>query len=237
MKKQIKILNLNLWNYNNFEKRKPKITRFIIKHNPDIVVLQEVRDDLKFNKKGENQAKQLNRELKYPHYEFYSVSDKQKERPEQYKHKCREGTAILSKFPILKTEKKKLKKHKEDRYTCGNLYIKIKAGKIIDLIAVHFSPHELFSSLHLKETLKSIKKKKIKPIIIGDFNIIKSKILHDAISKDYQSSLQYKRYISYPKGKFTLDYIVIPKKFKFKSFKCIGTNLSDHKALIAEIRI
>ena len=237
MKKQIKILNLNLWNYNNFEKRKPKITRFIIKHNPDIVVLQEVRDDLKFNKKGENQAKQLNRELKYPHYEFYSVSDKQKERPEQYKHKCREGTAILSKFPILKTEKKKLKKHKEDRYTCGNLYIKIKAGKIIDLIAVHFSNSNYFSLLHLLETLRYIKKKRIKPIIVGDFNIIDDYVLHELTEEDYKSSMQYKRYISYPPAKYTLDYILIPKKFKFKSFRCEGQNLSDHKALIAEIRI
>ena len=56
----VKVLNLNLWNYNNFEERKPKIIAFIKKHNPDIIVFQEVRDDLQFNKKGNNQAKQLN---------------------------------------------------------------------------------------------------------------------------------------------------------------------------------
>ena len=101
----MKILNLNIWNYNNFDIRKPKIIRFIKKQNPDIITLQEVRDDVQFNKKGDNQVKQLNRELNYPYYEFYPVSDKQKERPEKYKKYCVEGTAVLSKYPIIKVEK------------------------------------------------------------------------------------------------------------------------------------
>jgi endonuclease/exonuclease/phosphatase family metal-dependent hydrolase len=236
MKKEVKVLNLNLWNYNNFEERKPKIITFIKKHNPDIVVFQEVRDDLQFNKKGNNQAKQLNEKLGYPYLVFYPVTDKRKERPEKYKLRCTEGTAILSKFPILKTEKKMLNKHKDDRYYCGNLYFQVLVGKKkVDFIAVHFSPNELFSLLHLIETLKFTKERKIKPIIIGDFNIINSEILHDAIFGEYESSLQKKKYISYPPGEFTLDYILIPKEYTFKTFKCEGTNLSDHKALITEI--
>ncbi len=233
----MKVLNLNLWNYNKFKERKPKIIKFIKKHNPDIVVFQEVRDDLQFNKKGNNQAKQLNEKLGYPHLIFYAVTDKRKERPEKYKLRCTEGTAVLSKFPILKKKKKMLKKHKEDRYHCGNLYFRVKSKKEIDFIAVHFSPNEKFSLPQLNETLKYAKKKKIRPILIGDFNIINSKVLNEVISDEYKSSLQKKKYISYPKGKFTLDYIVIPKEYKFKTFKCEGTGLSDHKALIAEIII
>ena len=49
--------------------------------------------------------------------------------------------------------------------------------------------------------------------------------------------MQEKKYISYPKGNFTLDYILIPKKYKFKNLKCEGKNLSDHRALIAEINV
>lgn len=233
----MKILNLNLWNYNKWGERKLKIVKFIKKHNPDIIILQEVRDDLKFNKKGYNQAKQLNRKLNYPHYAFYPVTDKRKERPEKYQRRCIEGSAILSKFPILKIEKKKLKKHREDRYNCGNLYVKLKAKKIIDLIVVHFSNSSYFSLLHLIETLKYIEKKKIKPIIVGDFNIIDSYVLHDLTKDEYKSSLKFKKYISYPPANYTLDYILIPKKFKFKSFECLGTNLSDHKALVANIKI
>jgi endonuclease/exonuclease/phosphatase family metal-dependent hydrolase len=235
---KLKILNLNLWNYNSWEERKPKIIKFIKKENPDVVVFQEVRDDLQFNKNGDHQVKQLNEELNYPHLLFYSATDKRKERPEKYKLPCKEGTAVLSKYPLSKVEKKMLKKQKDDRYHCGNLYFRLKKqGKNFDFVAVHFSPHGLFSKLHLEETLNDIKKKKVNPIIMGDFNIIKSGILHNSIKGKFESSLQYKKYISYPKGNFTLDYIVIPKNMKFKTFKCVGKGLSDHKALVAEVML
>jgi endonuclease/exonuclease/phosphatase family metal-dependent hydrolase len=233
----MKILNLNLWNYSKWKERKLNIIKFIKKQNPDVVTFQEVRDDIKFNKKGENQAKQLNRELNYPYYVFYKVTDKRKERPEKYKNYCIEGTAVLSKYPILNVRKEKLRKHKDDRYTCGNLHIKLKAEKIIDLIVVHFSNSNYFSLLHLLETLKYIEKEKIEPIIVGDFNIIDSYILHDLTEDVYKSSLKFKKYLSYPPANYTLDYILIPKKFKFKSFDCLGANLSDHKALVANIKI
>src|SRR3989344_6528388 len=143
--KSLKLLNLNLWNYNSWKERRPKIINSIKKENPDIITFQEVRDDIEFNKKGDNQAKQLNKELGYPYYAFYPVTDKRKESPEKYAHYCIEGTAALSKFPILKIEKEKLKKHPKDRYTCGNLYVKIKDIEIIDLLVVHFSNSDLFS--------------------------------------------------------------------------------------------
>ncbi len=236
LRKMVKLLNLNLWNYTDWKNRKEKIIQFVQQHNPDIITLQEVRDDIQFNKKGYNQAKQLNDELNYPYYAFYPVTDKRKERPEKYKHYCIEGIAVLSKFPILKIEKHKLRKHPDDRYTCGNLYVKIKAEKIIDLIVVHFSNSDLFSLLHLIETLSIIKKKKIEPIIAGDFNMWHQDWLNDLTSQEYVSSMQYKKYLSYPLNKWTLDYILIPKKYKFKSLKCEG-DVSDHKALIAEVEI
>jgi endonuclease/exonuclease/phosphatase family metal-dependent hydrolase len=234
--KSLRLLNLNLWNYNNWKERKPKIIRSIKKENPDIITFQEVRDDIKFNKKGDNQAKQLNRKLGYPYYAFYPVTDKQKERPEKYNCYCIEGTAVLSKFPILKIEKERLKKHPEDRYACGNLYVKIKADKIIDLLVVHFSNSDLFSKLHLIETMKQIKKKKIKPVIVGDFNMRHTNWLKNLTGKDYTNSFIFKKYISYPARKWALDYIIIPGQFKFISLKCLGNGLSDHKALVAKIK-
>jgi len=233
---ELKMLNLNIWNYNKWNERRPKIVKFIKKHNPDVVALQEVRDDIQFNKKGYNQAKQLNKELKYPYSEFYPITDKKKERPEKYKGYCIEGIAVFSKFPIVKVEKVKLKKEKEDRYTCGNLYVKIRAEKVIDLIVVHFSNSTLFSSLHLIETLKWIKAKKINPIIVGDFNIIHPEWLKDMTKNEYLSSMTYKKYLSYPPANYTLDYILIPKDYKFKLFECVNEHLSDHLALIAKIQ-
>jgi len=233
----LKILNLNLYNYNNWDERKLKIIDFIQKNNPDIIALQEVRDDVQFNKKGYNQAKQLNSRLNYPYYAFSEVTDKRKERPERYDHYCIEGIAVLSKLPIIKIEKEKLKKHPKDIHNCGNLYVRVQAEKTIDFLVVHFSNSDLFSLLHLKETLKQIKSKKITPIIAGDFNMWDYQKLYNLIKKDYKSSRQYKEYISYPPKKWTLDYILIPKEFKFKSFKCTGKGLSDHRALIAEVNV
>jgi len=234
--KPLKILNLNIWNYNKWEERKPKIISFIRKHNPDIIILQEVRDDLQFNKKGNNQAEQLNSILKYPYLVFYPVENKRKERPEKYKLPCVEGSTVLSRFPIIKTDEKKLKKHPEDKYGCGNLFVKLKNGnETIDLVAVHFSPNDLFSKLHLIETLEQVKKKKIRPIIVGDFNIHEQGVFNE-LTEDYKSSMKFKKYTSYPLANWTLDYILIPREFSFKSLKCEG-NISDHKALIAEIDI
>jgi endonuclease/exonuclease/phosphatase family metal-dependent hydrolase len=235
---KLNILNLNIWNYNDWEKRKPKIISFIKKKCPDVIVLQEIRDDKKFNKKGHNQAKQLNEELKYPNLVFYPVTNKRKERPSQYKRYCIEGTAVLSKFPIIKTERKMLKKHKEDIYNCGNLYFQVQVKKKkIDFVAVHFSNSELTSLLHFIETLKYIEKKKINPIIVGDFNMFDFNLLKDLTGKKWISSRDFKKYISYPARKWALDYILIPKEYMFKSFICEGTKISDHRALIAEVEI
>src|SRR3989344_6002711 len=232
----LKVLSLNIWNYTNYKERKPKIIEFIKKQNPDVLVLQEVRDDIDFNEKGNDQAKQLQKELDYPYYEFYAVTDKQKERPEKYNRYCIEGTAIFSKFPIKKVEKIQLTKQPEDRYTCGNLHITIQAKKKIDIIGVHFSNSNLFSLLHLIETLKYARDKKIKPIIVGDFNILHPNWLADVVSSEYLDSYNFKKYISYPSKNETLDYIVIPKEFSFVSLDCSTEELSDHRALIAEIK-
>lgn len=233
----VKIFNLNLWNYTKFEERKQNILDLIRKHDPDIIVLQEVRDDIKFNKKGDNQAKQLNRELKYPYLEFCQTTDKQKERPEKYTSYCIEGSAILSKFPIIKAEHIKLTKQPDDRYSCGNLYVRIKAEKEIDIVAVHFSNSNLFSLLHLIETLKWIKKKDIKPIIVGDFNMYHPNWIDDLTEEEYLSSFRYKTYLSYPPANYNLDYILIPKSYKFKTFECLQEDVSDHKALVAEVTL
>ncbi|MBS3072430.1 endonuclease/exonuclease/phosphatase family protein [Candidatus Pacearchaeota archaeon] len=233
---KIKLLNLNIWNYNKWEERKPKIVSFIKKERPDIITLQEVRDDIQFNKKGDNQAKQLKRELDYFYYAFSPITDKRKERSEQYKRFCIEGMAVLSKYQIVYSKGVKLKKHPNDRYTCGFLHVKLKIdNKKIDLLNVHFSNNEYFSLLHIFETLKYIKKRRISPVIVGDFNFYEYEILNDLVEKNFLSSMKYKKYISYPLNKWTLDYILIPKNYKFKSLKCTGRGLSDHMTIISDI--
>lgn len=232
---KLKLVSINIWNYTNYQERRPKIINFIKKHDPDILVLQEVRDDVDFNEKGNDQAKQLNQEINYPYYEFYEVTDKQKERPEKYNRHCKEGTAIFSKFPITKIEKIQLTKQPDDRYTCGNLHVTIQAKKKIEVIGVHFSNSSLFSLLHMIETLKYCRDKKIEPMIVGDFNFLHPNWLYDLTSHEFNSSYNFKKYVSYPAKKETLDYILIPKSSKFVSLLCPDEELSDHNPLVAEI--
>lgn len=231
----MKIFHLNIWNYNNFDERKPKIIQLIKKQKPDIVTLNEVCDDIKLNNKGDNQLKQLNRELNYPYYALYDVDITHKYNYKKYRHYRVYSNAILSKYPILEVIKKKLKKHKNDKHQRGILYVKVKARRIFHIFIVHFSNQDAFSVLHLNETLNYAERKGIDPIIIGDFNMRNTESLLKLTGREYRNSFAYKKYFSYPSKKETLDYIVIPKKLRFKTFECLTDKVSDHRALVAEI--
>ena len=238
------IMNLNIWNYNKFDIRKKLIVNFIKKHNPDIINFQEIRDDSRRDRKGDNQLKQLNRLLKYPYMKFFETMDvnvvNKKLNDSKYdasNPRVKEGVAILSKFKILKSKGFKLAQHQKDAYTRGILWAKIKAEQNIDVIVVHYSANDLFSKLHLKETLDFAQANSIYPIIIGDFNIRKIKIAHQLASKNFIVSRDKFEYYSFPNKKETLDYILIPKNYLFKKFQAIGHKISDHKALLADIQI
>jgi endonuclease/exonuclease/phosphatase family metal-dependent hydrolase len=54
MKKDtIKIVSLNLWRFNDWQKRLPAITTLIGELNPDVVLLQEVQTDPSFDKNNQ----------------------------------------------------------------------------------------------------------------------------------------------------------------------------------------
>jgi len=238
----IKILNLNLWGYNDFDKRQKFIIDFIKNHDPDIITLQEVRDDSRHNKIGDNQLKQLNRSLKYEYSKFFETTDANyvnkitnDPKYDPSEPRVREGLGILSKQKIIESKGFILNQHKKDGYPRGILWARL--ANNIDLVAVHYSFNDLFSKLHLEETLRIIKENQLRPIIAGDFNILDQKIINDLVSNDYRISSNEFSYVSYPPKNETLDYILIPKPYKFKSFQCIGMDLSDHKALLAEIEI
>ena len=232
-----KIFDLNLWNYNNFEERKPRIIEAIKQYNPDIIAFQEVRDDLRFNSRGYNQARQLNTKLSYKYFAFMKTMDVNKVNNRLQNPDCIEGLAVLSKYPITKVIRKKLVQHDNDRHTRGILYVNIKAKNDIEVCVVHFSPNRLFSKLHLEETLKYLKKNQLSPIIIGDFNIDDQRIIAGLAAKDYRISTKVCACITLPETMRTIDFILLPKKYKYKSFYCTGTDLSDHRALVAEVSL
>jgi endonuclease/exonuclease/phosphatase family metal-dependent hydrolase len=226
----MKLLDLNVWNYNDFERRKPLIVNFIKKYNTDIIAFQEINDDPRYNSKSNNQANQINDAIGRK-FGYECIFMKTMEKDTDGVHIV-SGIAILSRIKIIKVSKIKLKKHPDDKYDRGILHIKTKE---FDLINVHFSPGDNFAKLHLLETLEYVKRANINPIIVGDFNFRDAKTITEIDLKNFRISTDFKEYISKPP--YTLDYILIPKNFTFKSFSCIEANLSDHKALLSEINL
>ena len=231
----LKILTLNIHNYHNFKIRKPKIIALIKKYNPDIVALQEVRDDRTKNKEGENQAKQLNDVLRFEHFTFIQSCELNKAKGFTNLPSKFEGLALLSKFPFS-YEELKLTKQGDDKYNRKVLQSIITIGaQKVPIWIVHFSNSDTFAALHIKETLKHAKS--IQPIILGDFNIKQPKLIQQLAKENNYTSSSYYDYISFPEDNCSYDYIIIPTKFTFSQFECIEEEVSDHKALFAKIKL
>ncbi|MBU0930302.1 MAG: endonuclease/exonuclease/phosphatase family protein [Nanoarchaeota archaeon] len=234
----MKIISLNIWRYDgNWQKRKPKIIEFIKKENPDAIFLQEVFDDSRHNKLGNNQALQLNSELKFKTL-IYNIAEKLKT---EHKQKINvlvfDGLACLTNHKILNKGIIKLKKQFDDKHYRIIQKVKINInGKNIIFYHTHFSNRDDWAIIHLRETIKKAEKEKKLPIIIGDLNMINTKDLTNNSKSKYKNSYEFKKYYSFPQKKETLDYILIPKNnFKFIKVKCSTKGMSDHKALIGVI--
>jgi endonuclease/exonuclease/phosphatase family metal-dependent hydrolase len=231
----LKLLDLNIALYNDWDTRMPRIVDFIKEQKPDIVTLEEVMDDAKYNKHGDNQAKQIAKTTGLSHCAFYLSGNLQKESPQWVGgRRARAGNAILSKYALTNIVKRRLKCHQDDRHYRGIVKARVMCKPPIDLIVVHFSNNDVFSRLHMEEVLEYIKGANIKPVIVGDFNMYPKNILQ-MVPKDYTLSYALKKYVSFPPEGNTFDYIILPKGLEFKSLECIDKDLSDHSALVAEI--
>lgn len=232
----LKVITLNIWNYNRFDERKHHIVSFLRDENADVVALQEIRDDARINVEGDNQAEQLNEALGYPHKVFVATMDLNEVDNSPLLPRRNEGLAVLSKHPIVKTRLYELARHPDDKFTRKLLHCRVKTpGGMVDVVVVHFSPHVLFSELHLIDAIRLLSENGIEAIMLGDFNIYRPEIIEQH-AHGYQCSFAHTRYISYPSKQWTLDYILIPRLWRFRSVSAKGEGLSDHRAVVAEIQ-
>lgn len=231
----LKVMTLNINNYNDFSRRKQKIIALIKRYAPDIVALQEIRDNRSKNQAGMNQAKQLNDGLGFPHMVFLPTMDVNEANRITGMPDCYEGIALLSKFPFSHMAIP-LVRQEQDKYTRKILVATIEVcGQRLAIFVVHFSTNDLFARLHAEETL--VHAKNSRPIILGDFNIkYPGEIKKLAEQHGYISSGEYE-YASYPADRCSYDYMLIPKMLSFARFECIDEEVSDHRALFAEIRL
>ena len=231
----LKVITLNINNYNDFSRRKQKIIALIKRYAPDIVALQEIRDDLSKNKAGMNQAKHLNDGLGFPYMAFLPAMDVNAAKGIKGMPACYEGIALLSKFPFSSKEIT-LARQEQDKYARKVLVATLEVfGQRLAIFVVHFSTNDLFARLHAEETLAHAKNSQ--SIILGDFNIKHpGEIKKLAEQHGYISSGEY-LCVSYPADKCNYDYIFIPKTLSFARFECIYEEVSDHRALFAEITL
>jgi endonuclease/exonuclease/phosphatase family metal-dependent hydrolase len=229
----MKITTLNLQGFVDWHTRQSEILAYLKATNPDVILFQEVvfiPDISPFN-----QVQLLNQELQYP-YEHSAVTRLQ---PSSEHKTFREGLAMLSKYPVVKTDTVVLKKEVNDEHH--------RIIQLVDLIVdhhavllanVHFSLTDTtdFATAHLEETLQIIADKDEERIIAGDFNIDHLETLSGIWSEHYEASTKVP-YISYPAMHKRNDYVLVPKPLKFTEIATSGDTLSDHRAVTVNIAI
>jgi len=227
----MKLTTLNLQGFVDWHERQPAIVEYLRVADPDVIFFQEVvflPDVSPFN-----QAQLLNKELQYP-YEHSAVTRLQP----SHEHKTfREGLAMLSKYPITKSDTVVLKKEFDDEHHRIVQLVDIKMDDHTVLLAnVHFSLTDDtdFATAHLKETLEIIEDKGEERIIAGDFNLDHLEDLASIWQEQYEASTKVP-YISYPTMHKRNDYVLVPKPFVFAEITTSGDELSDHRAVTVEI--
>lgn len=242
---KLKILTTNIWRYYEWEKRKEKLIQFLKKQDADIVFMQEVACDERLKDKWKNQVEEINKGLNYENSVFEKLMKMVKWHGESIDYEMYYGFGILSKYPIKNTELVILPPvEKNKRFGFFHVVIETPKGDI-DLINVHFENTDKGSKNHLKQTLEWCKRKKINPIIAGDFNMKIIDNLMELVDKDYEISYKIKSYKSFIPTEFsnnrepiTLDYIIASKeKFKMLSADCINNDVSDHNPVVVELSL
>ena len=227
----MKITTLNLEGFADWQRREPKIIDYLNIVDPDVIVFQEVvfiPDISAFN-----QVQLLNQKLGYP-YEHSAVTRLQ---PSRVYETFREGLAMLSKHPILKTDTVILKKADGDEHNRIVQMIDIQMdGHVVKLANVHFSLTDFtdYATAHLVETLEIIANKDEERIIAGDFNMDHLELASEIWAEHYTSSTKIP-YISFPSENKRNDYILVPKSYEFTDISTSGNNLSDHRAVTVKI--
>lgn len=242
---ELKIITINIWRYYEWKKRKEKLINFLRKQNADVILLQEAAYDDRLKDKWKNQIEEINDKLNYTNVYFSKLMEMEKWHEESINWKMYYGFGILSKYQIILTEIIILPPiEKNKKFGFMHIVVKSPRGNL-DLLNVHFENTDKGSKEHLKQTLEWCRKRKIKPIIAGDFNMKVIENLKEIAEGDYYISYLIKPYKSFMPTKFsndkipiTLDYIITHKdKFEIKDIECINLDISDHNPVIAEVKI
>jgi endonuclease/exonuclease/phosphatase family metal-dependent hydrolase len=231
--KSVKVSTLNLQGFVHWSTHKTAILEYFKNEQPDIIFFQEVVYLPTVS--PVNQVQEINQELGY-FFEHSSVTRLQKSPDYDV---FREGLAVLSKYPIVKTDVLVLKQAEYDEHNriiqLVDVFID---GKIVKFANIHFSLTEIadFATLHFQETIEILRSRDEKRIILGDFNMTDLNVHRELWEEDYLIS-SAAPYISFPSENKTIDYILLPKENAFESITATPNALTDHCAVTAIISV
>ena len=233
-----KVMTLNLWRYYDWDNRIDSIISLIANEKPDVIAFQEVLTNHAYSDFSATDFIADKCVYQYRAFAPTLARHKTRDRSGEHNQLASEGQAVISKFPIVTSESYFLTYRPEYPEEKAVLFCKINVeDKLIDICNVHFANCEV-AYAQLDELLELVSKRRIEPIILGDFNIYKLARYKEKsnILKSYTLSSELSDYISYPDDKESLDYIAIPKeKFYLTGIKCPDEYVSDHRALLATI--
>ena len=226
----MKVTTFNLAGYKNWSEREANIVSYLNETASDVVFFQEVKFDSQFS--PQSQAQYINSKLKNP-YPFSAAGVTKYYQP-SHGEPYREGLAVLSSFPIIESESLVLTKRPDDKHTRIIQNVCLQVGEqTAHFTNVHFSNNQ-YSAEQLKETLEILRSRKVKSVVLGDFNIFDLGDMKNTYADLYEASSDVKAYVSFPSENLTLDYILVPKPSEILSLT-LGEGMSDHNALTAEL--
>lgn len=226
---ELTVTSLNVQGFFGWNDREKHITDYLTKMNSDVIFLQEVTYIPEIS--PYTQADLLNQTLRYP-YEHASISRMQTS--PDFAH-YREGLAVLSKYPITKSDVLVLKKDPADEHLRLVQFIDVITtdGTALKLANIHLSITdftEQFARAQLEELLQILASRGETRIIGGDFNMRQLDLHADLWQDKYVASSRVP-YITYPSENKRMDYFLIPKELAFTAIATSPDGLSDHRAL------
>lgn len=231
-------MTLNLQGFKDWEARLPRIVSYIQQTDPDIVLLQEVVFLPEVS--AFSQAELLARQLDYS-YAHSTITRLQKGLEYEV---YREGSAVLSRYPLARTEAIVLKQAPGDEHQrIVQLADAMVGDSVVKLANVHFSlsqPLPDFASAHVRELFEILELRGEQRIVAGDFNTDHPEIPAARWQQDYQKSTDMGPYISCPNAvgidnkivDMCTDHIWLPARYQFDGgIELSPDGLSDHRAV------
>ena len=238
IKKTIRVMTYNIHVGVGMDKKLDlqRIAHVILNEKPDLVGLQEVDRGVKRTEGKDEIAELAN--LTKMHYAFAHNLDYQ---GGQY------GVAVLSRFPIVKTEHRKYENRREaERRGMIRVEVDLGGSRTLQFVTTHldyqYDDGRLFEAQQMLGFLEGVRGPLI---VVGDFNDAPSgdtyKLMLAAFEDVWMRNRSKDEGLTYPADKPVkrIDYIFTRRSDGIKNGKAwvVNTLASDHLPLVADVGV